>query len=143
MLNPSRKWNNAISFIGVLSLGITRNISFGFDLRQKFFKMPGWSVLSILFEGIYVESNESGRARLLCMLGNSTLLCNKWTDDPLNLAKGFWSNCDDKPLLQNDQILLVLRFPQKFNLTRRVILGEMRSLHAPASLKYFDKVVLS
>lgn len=32
-INPVRKWNNAISLIGVLSLGITRNISFGFDLR--------------------------------------------------------------------------------------------------------------
>lgn len=36
--------------------------------------------------------------------------------------------------------MLVLRFPQNFNLTRRVILGEMRSLHAEESLKYFDKV---
>lgn len=68
-INHVRKWNNANSLIGVLSLGITRNISFGFDLRQKFFKMPGWSVLSILFEGVYVESNENGGERLLCMWG--------------------------------------------------------------------------
>ncbi|KDO80385.1 hypothetical protein CISIN_1g047582mg [Citrus sinensis] len=140
-INLVRKWNNTISLIGALSSGITRNISFGFDLRKKFFKMPGWSVLSILFEGVYVESNENGGERLLCMLGNSTLPYNKWTDDPLNLAKGYWCNYDDKPiLLQDDQILLVLRFPQNFNLTRRVILGEMRSLHAEESLKYFDKV---
>lgn len=61
--------------------------------------MPRWSVLSILFEGVYVESNENGGERLLCMLGNSTLPYNKWTDDPLNLAKGYWCNYDDKPVL--------------------------------------------
>lgn len=37
-------------------------------------------------------------------------------------------------------MIRLLQFPQKFNLTRRVILGEVRSFHAPASLKYFDKV---
>lgn len=64
--------------------------------------MPG------LFEGIYIESIENGGERLLCMLGNSTLPCNKWTNDPLNLAKGFWFNYDDKPLLlQDDQIASV------------------------------------
>ncbi|KAJ4708355.1 DUF2921 family protein [Melia azedarach] len=99
-----------ISLIGVLSIGITRNCSFGFDLRRKFYMMPGMSVLSIPFEGIYTESDEKGGEQFLCMLRNSTLPYNKWTNDPLNLAKGYWSNYDNKPpLLQDDQILLVLR----------------------------------
>ncbi|KAJ4708358.1 DUF2921 family protein [Melia azedarach] len=143
-VNAVHRWKNVISLIGVLSMGITTNTSFGFDLRLKFNMMPGLSVLSILFEGVYIESDENGGERLLCLLGNSTLPYNKWTNDPLNLAKGYWSNHDHKPrLLQDDQILLILQLPQTFNLTRRAILGEMRSLNDRASLKYFDKIQMT
>ncbi|KAA8535023.1 hypothetical protein F0562_030026 [Nyssa sinensis] len=46
-------------------------------------------------------------------------------------------------LLQDDQIFLVLRYPQTFSLTKRAIQGKIRSLNGRESFQYFDEVHLS
>lgn len=42
--------------------------------------------------------------------------------------------------LQDDRILLVLRYPKTFRLNKRAILGELRSLNEQGNDKYFDLV---
>lgn len=47
------------------------------------------------------------------------------------------------PILNDNQILLVLRYPKKFALTTLAVLGDLISLNNVSSPRYFDKVVLS
>ncbi|GAY50524.1 hypothetical protein CUMW_127320 [Citrus unshiu] len=47
------------------------------------------------------------------------------------------------PLIQDDQIMLVLRYNRTFSLTTGNITGEMKSLHEKSDFKYFDGVHLS
>ncbi|KAJ6308770.1 hypothetical protein OIU76_018372 [Salix suchowensis] len=65
-----------------------------------------------------------------------------WSESPTRAihGNGLKANYNQPPLLQDDQILLVLRYPISFTLTNRVIQGEMKSLNSKSNLKYFDEV---
>ncbi|XP_015946250.1 uncharacterized protein LOC107471317 [Arachis duranensis] len=133
-------FENTVSLGGIMSIGISDEGSYFPSHKYfSFTKRPGLSVLKIAFEGVYLQSNENGNEHLMCLLGNTTL--------PVPIPEPF--NYDynghllDYTLLQDDQILLVLRYPPTFNLTSRVMRGEMRSLNQEGSLAYFDNVHIS
>ncbi|XP_050232685.1 uncharacterized protein LOC126681239 [Mercurialis annua] len=138
------KSKKSVSINGVLVLGITLD-SLGdrpYGDSHDFRMWPGHTQLSISFQGVYVESKKNnGGERIMCLLG-STMLPSRESDssDPWEWAKGSGSNYNQPPLLQDDQILLVLRFPMSVSLTNRVIQGEVTSLNPKANLKYFDQV---
>jgi hypothetical protein len=52
-------------------------------------------------------------------------------------------NPGDVPMSEDDQILLILRYPLKFTLTNRIISRELRSLNRDMNPKYFDVVHIS
>jgi hypothetical protein len=52
-------------------------------------------------------------------------------------------NPGDVPMSEDDQILLILRYPLKFTLTNRIISRELRSLNRDLNPKYFDVVHIS
>ncbi|KAL1289462.1 hypothetical protein HN51_057574 [Arachis hypogaea] len=133
-------FENTVSLGGIMSIGISGQGSYFPTKSSSSFTMrPGLSLLRIAFEGVYLQSNdhENGKEHLMCLLGNTTLPI----PEPFNYD---WNDMFlDYSLLQDEQILLVLRYPQTFNLTRRSIRGEMRSLHQEGSLAYFDNVHIS
>ncbi|XP_057541102.1 uncharacterized protein LOC130818870 [Amaranthus tricolor] len=109
-----------------------------------FLMWRGHSQLLINLQGIYAESEKNGGEKILCLLG-STMLPSRQPDssDPWESVKGSGSSDNQPTLLQDEQILLVLKIPKKVSLTRRAIQGVMRSLNAKTSLKYFDKVQIT
>lgn len=143
-VDHARRSRKSVSVSGLLSMGITRDGSFtdsGFDGNPQFQIWPGHSQLSIAFEGIYTESKKNGGERVLCLLGSAMLPSREPnTLDPWEWVKVSIPRYDQPPLLQDDRILLVLRFPMTFTLTSRVIRGEMRSLNPKSNPKYFDEV---
>ncbi|KAJ9190096.1 hypothetical protein P3X46_001328 [Hevea brasiliensis] len=131
----------SISVNGFLVMGITLD-SFGdrpYEGSPQFQMWPGHTQLSIAFQGVYTESKKNGGESVMCLLG-STMLPSRESEssDPWEWVKD--SNYNQPPLLQDDQILLVLHYPISFTLTNRVIKGEMRSLNSKSNLKYFDGV---
>ncbi|MED6217330.1 hypothetical protein PIB30_016734 [Stylosanthes scabra] len=137
-VSSDQYFENTVSLGGITSIGILGDGSdFTHPYPCSFTKRPGLSLLKIAFEGVYLQSNENGKEHLMCLLGNTTL--------PVPAPEPF--NCNghllDYTLLQDDQILLVLRYPQTFNLTSRVVRGEMQSLKQEGSLGYFDNVNIS
>ncbi|WOH05557.1 hypothetical protein DCAR_0624976 [Daucus carota subsp. sativus] len=138
--------DTAVGLCGLLSIGITRNRTMSYAPQKWspwFHKSPGYSDLTILFEGLYVESQETGE-RLMCLLGTSLF---PYSDIYANSYE-YWvqhHSCkmDQSSNLDNDQIMLVLRYPQNFSLTNRAIIGEMRSLHRKSDAMYFDNVHIS
>lgn len=140
-IHQSKKF---LSVSGILLLGITIDNWFmerPYDGSPQFQIWPGRTQLTILFQGIYTETKQNGGERVLCLLGN-TMLPSRESDssDPWEWAKAYENQA---PLLQDDQILLVVRYPKTFTLTSRAIRGEMRSLNPKSNLKYFDKVHFS
>ncbi|KAL5729460.1 hypothetical protein ACHQM5_002407 [Ranunculus cassubicifolius] len=134
------------SVSGMLYMGITRNGSFAvrpYDERTPHFQIwPGMSQLMILFQGVYFESEKNGGERGLCLLGNAMLPSReKDSTDPWEWVKG--SNYYPPPLLQDDQILLVLSYPRTLTLTSRAVFGDLKSLNRESSQKYFSKVQIS
>ncbi|KDP37160.1 hypothetical protein JCGZ_06216 [Jatropha curcas] len=132
-----------VSVNGFLVMGITLD-TFGdkpYEDSLRFQIWPGHTQLSIAFQGVYTESKKNGGERVMCLLG-STMLPSRESEssDPWEWAKGPGSSYNQPPLLQDDQILLVLHYPMTFKLTNRVIRGEMRSLNSKSNLKYFDEV---
>ncbi|KAJ6715108.1 PII URIDYLYLTRANSFERASE (DUF2921) [Salix viminalis] len=130
----------SVSVNGILVLGTTLD-SLGYkphDGSPHFQIWPGHTQLSISFQGIYTESKKNGGERVMCLLG-STMFPSRESDssNPWEWTK---ANYNQPPLLQDDQILLVLRYPMSFTLTNRVIQGEMKSLNSKSNLKYFDDV---
>ncbi|KAK7411239.1 hypothetical protein VNO78_02672 [Psophocarpus tetragonolobus] len=134
--------NASVNVGGILSIGISRNTTFYPSLQSpSFTMMPGFSILTIVFEGVYFES---GGDRLLCLLGNTVFPISEPRFEYWDITNSHWSGYSHKPhLLHDDQILLVLRYPQTLNLTSRAIKGEIRSLRKHGSLKYFDNVHIS
>lgn len=137
----------SLSVSGVLFMGITLDSTF----MQKpnagspqFHMWPSQSELSILFQGIYTESGKNGGERVMCLLGNA-ILPSRQPDspDPWEGLRNSGSSYIMPPLLQDDQILLVLRYPKKASLTNMEIRGEMKSLNQKSNLKYFDNVHIS
>lgn len=138
----------AVNVSGVLGIGISRNGTAPETLKYlypEFLIWPGRSELRILFEGIYAESDKkNGPERVLCLLGNAVLPSRQPdSTDPWEWVKDVGSNNFQLPLLQDERILLLLRYPKAFTLTSRAVHGEMRSLNRRSSLRYFDKVRFS
>ncbi|XAR50594.1 hypothetical protein NMG60_11004954 [Bertholletia excelsa] len=125
----------SVNVSGIMQMGITLEGLFvekpsdgnpGFDLWS------GHSQLSVLFQGIYMESKGNGGERVMCLLGNA-MLPSRQSDssDPWEWMKE--SNyANQPPLLQDDQILLVLP-----------IRGTVESLNKKLNLKFFDKIHIS
>lgn len=134
----------AINVSGVLGLGMSRNGTapeFGQYSFPEFQIWPGSSELRVPFEGVYVESERNGGERVLCLLGNAMLPPRQQdSKDPWEWAKDSSSR---PPLLRDDRILLILRYPKTFALASRAVRGEMSSLNEESSNKFFDKVHLS
>ncbi|KAG7025757.1 hypothetical protein SDJN02_12255, partial [Cucurbita argyrosperma subsp. argyrosperma] len=133
----------AVGVSGLVSMGITTDTSFDYCSSQHpHFKFwPGRSELILSFQGIYTESKKNGGERVLCLLGRGTLPArDQESGDPWHWAKDLNVNHHQLPLLQDDKVLLVLRYPMKNSLTSRVIQGEMRSLNMKSNDKYFDDI---
>ncbi|XP_019099494.1 PREDICTED: uncharacterized protein LOC109132300 isoform X2 [Camelina sativa] len=130
---------------GVLLLAITMfnelpSLRSYYGIRE-FELWPSHTQLKISFQGVYFE-NSGDDERVLCMLGETMLPSRDESEsstDPWKWVKEH----DTPPLLQDDQILLLLRYPKRFTLTNRVIRGELTSLNQKPSLKFFDKIHLS
>ncbi|CAI9100245.1 OLC1v1037198C1 [Oldenlandia corymbosa var. corymbosa] len=89
------------------------------------------SRLTVIFEGVYLESQENGGQGLMCLVGTAAIPTNSSQMVQVQMQPS---------TLQDDQILLVLRFPKTFTLTTRDVSGEMKSLKSQGSQTYFDKV---
>uniref|UniRef100_A0A7N0RIA8 RING-type E3 ubiquitin transferase n=1 Tax=Kalanchoe fedtschenkoi TaxID=63787 RepID=A0A7N0RIA8_KALFE len=130
---------SSIRVSGVLSMGITSYLDDSFDRRTyarnpEFHMWPGHSEISILFQGIYVESEQNKEKRVLCLLGNAMLPSRQ---QDLTEPRSIY---DHQPsLLQDDQLLLVLHYPKTLTLTDMVIKGNLKSLNPRDNPKYFDE----
>ncbi|KAK1578469.1 hypothetical protein Q3G72_030495 [Acer saccharum] len=134
-----------VSVSGELLMSITLEMSYADEKslggNRQFQIWPSHTELSVVFQGIYTESKKNGGERVLCLLGTA-MLPSRDSDsgNPWEWVKGSNPNYYQPPLLQDDQILLVLRSPMTFTLTNRVIRGEISSLNSKSNSKYFDKV---
>lgn len=102
--------------------------------------------MTILFEGVYIESEENGGERLICLLGTSLMPRTNPSIPSQELTEMYGYKFEEQhhpPLIQDDQIMLVLRYNQIFRLTTGSITGEMKSLHEKSDFKYFNGVHLS
>ncbi|WMV57663.1 hypothetical protein MTR67_051048 [Solanum verrucosum] len=145
-MNFDRQADDVLGICGILSIAITRNRTLS-DMPQRwspwFHTSPGYSDLTIIFEGLYVEEANGGD-RLMCLLGTSVSPFSKSSVDPYEWSSKY--NCKKKfqySFVKDDRIMLILRYPQIFTLTSRAILGELRSLNKKSDPKYFDKVQIS
>ncbi|PPS05143.1 hypothetical protein GOBAR_AA15517 [Gossypium barbadense] len=146
--NSIQQLQNTVSLGGVLSVGISKDWSFSYGGIEHNMN-PGSSVVKIVFEGVYMEIEDDGEERLMCLVGSSTstLPCTDTCDNNV-----FWAlqtghvptyNHRNIRFLQDDQVLLVLRYPKIFNLTQKAIYGEMTSLNEQGGQRYFSKVHIS
>ncbi|KAJ8550837.1 hypothetical protein K7X08_000207 [Anisodus acutangulus] len=141
-----RQPDDVLGICGILSMAITRNRTLS-DIPQRwspwFLTSPGYSDLTIIFEGLYVEEAKGGD-RLMCLLGTSVSPFSDSSVDLYELSLKY--SCKKRFehfFKKDDRIMLVLRYAQIFSLTSRTILGEMRSLNKKSDPKYFDKVRIS
>lgn len=129
---------------GELYMGITLDESFverPYGGNPQFQMRPNHTQLTMSFQGIYTESKKNGGEIVLCLLGTAMLPSRESeSNNPWEWMKGSGPSYYQPPLLQDDQILLVLHFPLTFTLTNMVIKGEMSSLNPKSNPKYFDKV---
>ncbi|KAL2516555.1 hypothetical protein Fot_30526 [Forsythia ovata] len=145
-VNRSQRSRNSILVSGFLQMGITLEGLFmekPYERSPRFDIWPGQSQLSVKFQGIYAEWEKNHGERVLCLVG-STVLPSRQPDsaNPWGWVKEF--GYTNQPLLtQDDQILLLLRYPRKLTLTSRAIWGSMKSLNPKSNLKYFDEVHIS
>ncbi|XP_039018606.1 uncharacterized protein LOC120149960 [Hibiscus syriacus] len=149
-VNSIQQLNNTVSLGGVLSLGISKDSSFAYNVGLESRMNPGSSVVNIVFEGVYMETQENGGERLMCFVGSSssslpsTETCD--CDEISELRTSRVPICFKRRrfgFLQDDHVLLVLRYPKVFNLTQRAIQGEMISLNKQGETRYFSKVNIS
>lgn len=143
-VDHAHRLKKSIPINGFMAMGITRDGNFMdnvYDNGNLDFRLwPGHSQLSFPFQGVYTESKRNGGERVLCLLGN-TMLPTRETN-PANPWE-WMKNPSDVPMSEDDQILLVLRYPLTFTLTNRMITGELRSLNRDSNPKYFDVVHIS
>ncbi|KAF8670571.1 hypothetical protein HU200_050597 [Digitaria exilis] len=135
---PWRGARTAFGVSGILSLTITRN-------------WPGIARLLVVFRGVYTETpqltasgDHSGAGeKVLCMVGGAFLPvpCSTGEDPPVKTHHGEESNFKP-PVVADDNILLVLRYPKTLTLTTRAVRGEMTSTRAKSDDAYFDTVRL-
>lgn len=139
-VDHAHRLKKSVPINGFMLIEISNFVDKGYDGNIDFQLWPGHSKLSIPFQGIYTESKKNGGERVLCLLGN-TMLPTREADssNPWEWMK----NPGDVPLSEDDQILLVLRYPLTFTLTSRLISGELRSLNRESNSKYFNVVHIS
>ncbi|OAE29356.1 hypothetical protein AXG93_4831s1160 [Marchantia polymorpha subsp. ruderalis] len=108
----------------------------GTSSESQFIMYPGFSTLSIELEGVYQQAQNED---VLCMLGCAFL--------PSPDSGISWSNMQNfagtKQLVKDCSIMLQLHYPLTFNLTSRVIRGELKSLKSLEEPFYFLPVFLS
>ncbi|KAL3824326.1 hypothetical protein ACJIZ3_020355 [Penstemon smallii] len=142
-VNTRHSSKKLIFISGILQMGITLEGLFSekpYGESRRFDIWPSHSQLSITFQGIYTESENE---RVMCLLGN-TVLPSREPDsaNPWGWVKEY--GYTNQPLLtQDDQILLVLRYPKSLTLRTRAILGSLKSLNSKSNLKYFNEVQMS
>ncbi|KAK1436836.1 hypothetical protein QVD17_02620 [Tagetes erecta] len=146
-VDRAHRSKNSVSINGFLQLGITMSGSFGYkpyDNNPTFRIYPDHSELSVAFQGIVTDNSDDNNGEtVMCLLGNAMLPYRDndknnpwdWVNEP-----GYMNN---PPLIQDDQILLVVRYPKTFTLTKRGIYGSLKSLSPKTSDKYFDEVHIS
>lgn len=145
-VNSVQLLKNTVSLGGVLSLGLSRNSSFAYNRGLEPGMRPGSSVMGFIFEGVYMETEENGRERLMCLVGSSTSSTDSDRCDCGDQFSEFASSYVSVPrtrFLQDDKVVLVLRYPKTFNLTNRAIQGEMISLRKQRDSRYFSKLHIS
>nr|XP_043635853.1 uncharacterized protein LOC122607001 [Erigeron canadensis] len=145
-VDRAHRSKNSVSVNGILQLGITIGGLFGlkpYEDNPAFKIYPEHSELTISFQGIVSETDENNGENVMCLLGQ-TMLPYRYPDssNPWDWVKepGY---INQPPLIQDDQIMLVLRYPKMFSLTRRGIYGSLKSLNLKTSQKYFDEVHIS
>lgn len=143
-IDRSHRSKKAVFVSGLMSMGITRDGMFSEKPYQGSRDFEIWashSRLSISFQGVYSESLEKRGERVLCLLGSTTLPSRETdSDNPWKWVEDFRSNYNTPPLAQDDQILLVVRYPINFTLTDRLIQGKLMSLNPKSNSKYFNEV---
>ncbi|KAM0915609.1 hypothetical protein ACQ4PT_010733 [Festuca glaucescens] len=144
---------SAVNVSGVLVLTATRNSvapDFAlhmFPLSPEFNLSAGSIRLKIIFEGVYTERAKGDgehAERVLCMVG-SAVLPKRSADgvDPWDWPKNSGGRSSfQPPVTADNNILLVLRYPEKLTLTTREVLGQMGSTSSPSDASYFDTVQL-
>lgn len=145
-VDRAHRSKNSVSINGVLQLGITIGRLFGskpYDRSPKFNIYPGNSKLTISFQGIVAETEDNNGETVMCLLGN-TMLPYRYPDsnNPWDWVKepGY---INQPPLIQDDRILLTVRYPKTFTLIKRGIYGSLKSLNPKSSQKFFDEVHIS
>ena len=142
-VHRSKKW---IGVSGALLMGITSDGLFmepPYEGSPHFDMWPGHSQLSISFQGVYTESEKNGAERVMCLLGHTVLPSRQ----PESAEPWPWVEesgyANQPPLVQDDQILLVLRYPRTFTLVNRRIRGSMKSLNLKSNPKFFNEISMS
>lgn len=142
--NPTQ---DAIGFCGVLAIGITRNKTLPYQPQHWypwFHKSPGYSELNIIFEGLYVQSAGNEGEGLMCMLGTSVFPFSEVSADFAKWGVNYGCNKNHLPSsMKDDRVMLILQYPQKFTLTSRAVLGEIRSLRKRSDPYYFGNIHIS
>ncbi|XBH89348.1 hypothetical protein VPH35_081271 [Triticum aestivum] len=149
--------SSSLNVSGVLTLTINRNCCCSDDKSEmidphsgrrsspEFKLLPRIAKLKILLEGVYTEAG--GGERVLCMVGNALLPMRgggNTTEGPWDCAKniGDGSNNFELPVVADDNIVLILRYPKAQTLTTRAVHDEMTSTSAKSDSVYFDTVRL-
>jgi hypothetical protein len=145
-MEPRWRTRTALNASGILSFTFTRNSGSSHMEQQESPELelrPRIVRLLILFQGLYTEtkSSESGGERVLCMVGHtvSPTCSSNYTERAENRG------CDRTfklPVVDDGNILLVLRYPKATSLTTRAVRGEMTSTSAKSDAAYFDTVRL-
>lgn len=145
-VDHAHRSKNWVAISATLQMGITMEDLFiekPHESSPRFNVWPGHSQMFVSFQGIYSESEKNGGERVMCLLGHTMLPSRQpgskdpweWMKDP-----GY---TDQPPLVEDDQILLVLRYPRTFSLVHRAIQGSLKSLNKKSNVKYFDEVQIS
>lgn len=144
-IDLNRNFKNALNVTGALGIGTSRNGTapeMGRYLSPEFKFWPGSSDLTIVFEGVYTESDSE---MVLCLVGEAMLPTRE--SDPKNPWKKWLKQANTGTahslLDQDDNIALTIRYPKSFSLTSRAVDGEVRSLNPSSGTRYFDPVKLT
>lgn len=137
--------NSKVGLCGVMNIGITRNRTLHYMPQRWspwFHTSPGYSDQTIVFEGVYVESEDNGGEGLMCLLGSSLFPFSKGFVNfyENSMMSGSCEENRQSSFIKDERTLLLLRYPKNFTLMSRSIIGEMRSLNQKSDPKYFNKV---
>ncbi|KAJ0579390.1 hypothetical protein HanHA300_Chr04g0117491 [Helianthus annuus] len=146
-VDRAHRVRNSVNINGIMRLGITMAGEFGFKPYENdptFRIYQDHSELTVSFQGVVADNSDDNDGEVvMCLLGN-TMLPYRYKDksNPWDWVKepGFMTQ---PPLIQDDQVLLVVRYPKTFSLTKRGVYGSLRSLSPKTSEKYFDEVHVS